>query len=81
MYFNTKKELDNFIQSFNKDLKLKKGSGYYYWYSDNEKLSEMLCSLENSSVFVDKQNQLTKKQWEEEIEDILFKSYSTKFHK
>lgn len=78
MNFKNKKQLDNFIKTFHGDLKIQRDpSGYYYFYSNDDFLGNILCSLETTSVNVYNQNHLTIDQWENEIKDIL-KSVTTK---
>ena len=52
-------------------LNIAKGSGYYYWYSDNEELSLYLSSLDSTSVYVAKVTQITLSQWKDEASHIM----------
>lgn len=53
------------------DVKLIKGEGYYYIYSDDEEMSLKIAGLYTSSIHVHKLNQQTIARWVEDVESLF----------
>ena len=51
-------------------VKLAKGNGYFYIYSEDIETGNFLASLYSTSILVDKINHLTIKQWIEAINEL-----------
>lgn len=55
------------------DLELVKGRGYYYWWGLSNKMKLITAGLYSTSVSVYNLNDLSYKQWMDELMDIVNK--------
>lgn len=66
----TLKQVNKEIAKTYPTLKLAKGEGYFYIYSDDKKTGLYLASLYTTSILVYNLNDLTLKQWIEAINEL-----------
>ena len=66
----TIKQVNKEIAKTYPTVKLAKGNGYFYIYSEDIETGNFLASLYSTSILVDKINHLTIKQWIEAINEL-----------
>lgn len=52
-------------------IQIWRDDGYFHIYSDNPEVGEILASLETTSIYVNRADDLTEKEWIREIENLL----------
>lgn len=55
------------------DVELVKGAGYFYLVGKTEEMSNKLYSIQSTSIYVYKLNELTLEQWLDDVERIIKK--------
>lgn len=66
-------QIRRYIQTKYPTLDLGKGNGYYWFFSEDEKLGNAISSLNTSSVYVASLKQLSLEEWMQEAEDLMKK--------
>lgn len=52
-------------------IRIWRDDGYFHIYSDDPEVGEILASLETTSIYVNRADDLTEKEWIREIENLL----------
>ena len=55
------------------DIKLWKGDGYFYFYSEDDKLGNMIAGFETASVYVFHLTSYTVDQWVDQLREMIKK--------
>ncbi len=65
------KSLNKAIHAKYPHVKLRRGKGYYYIYSDDEATADKIAALYTTSIYVYRLNHLSMDQWMSEVDTLM----------